>query len=67
MRCMLLLNNQTEIPINRVRRENGLYDGEKLLHRIHLLHLGNSLQNRVENDQSKTDQNQKIEDEKNNR
>ena len=39
----------TEIPTYRVRRENGS-DGDKflLLHRNHLLHLGNSLQNKAE-------------------
>ena len=41
-----------EIPIYKVRRENGS-DGEKflLLHRNNLLHLGNSLQSKTENAQ----------------
>ena len=48
-----------EIPIYVDRRDDSL-DGEKLLHSNHLLYLGNSLQNTVENDHSKRDQNQKI-------
>ena len=44
----------TEIPIYKVRRENGS-DVETflLLHRNHLLHLGNSLQSKTENVQVK--------------
>ena len=50
-----------EIPTYRVRRENGS-DGDKflLLHRNHLLHLGNSLQNKAEEVLDNIDPNKEI-------